>query len=192
MRERGRGRAERLVHHDLARGVGEVVVAADDVGDAHAGVVHHGGKVVGGGAIGAEDDEVVELLGVERDVAVDRVVHDDVAAVERHLDADGVGLAGIHAGLRLGGVDAAAGALVTLERVFARHGRVMVGSELLGRAEAVVRLALGNQALGGLAVDGQALGLPVGAAVAAHLGALVPVEAQPAHGAQDDLGVLLG
>ena len=85
---------------------------------------------------------------------MDRVMHDDVAAVEGDLDADGVGLAGVDARLRLGGVDVAAGALVALEGVLALLGGLAVGLELLGRAEAVVRLALGHQPLGRLAVQG--------------------------------------
>ena len=169
-----------------------MVVATDHVGDAHHGVVHHGGKVVGGGAIGAEDDEVVQLAGVEGHVTVDRVVHYHVAAVERDLDAQGVGLARVDAALGLGGVKVAAGALVALEGVVARLCGGLVGCELLGRAEARIRLALVPQALCGVAVELHAVGLAVGAVVAAHLGALVPVESQPAHGAQDDLSVLLG
>ena len=78
--ERGHGRAEGLVDHDLARGVGQVIVAADDVGDLHHGVVDDGREVVRGRAIGAEDDEVVELLGVEGHLAMDGVVDHDVAA----------------------------------------------------------------------------------------------------------------
>ena len=191
VRERGGRGAQGLVHHDLARGVGQVVVAADDVGDAHHGVVHHGREVVGGGAVGAEDDEVVQRVRLERDVAVDGVVHHNVAAVQRHLDADGVRLAGVHAALRLGRVDVAARALVALERVVALLGGLLVCRELLRRAEAVVRPAVGDEALRRLAIDVQALRLPVGAKVAAYLGTLVPVKAQPLHGAQDDLRVLL-
>ena len=85
--ERGHGRAEGLVDHDLTRGVGQVVVAADDMGDLHHGVVDDGREVVRGRVIGAEDHKVVELLGVEGHLAVDGIVDDDVAAVLGHLDA---------------------------------------------------------------------------------------------------------
>ena len=131
------------------------------------------------------------LLGVEGHVAVDGVVDDDVAAVEGHLDAQDVGLASIDAALGLCGVHVAAGALVALEGVLALLGGGAVGRELLGRAEAGVGLALVPEPLGGLLVEVEALGLGVGAKVAADLGTLVPVKAQPAHGAQDDLGVLV-
>ena len=101
--ERGHGRAEGLVDHDLARGVGQVVVAADDMGDLHHGVVDDGREVVRGRAIGAEDDKVVELLGVEGHLAVNGVVDDDVAAVLGHPDAQDVGLAGLDAAVASSG-----------------------------------------------------------------------------------------
>ena len=192
MGEHGYGGAHGLVDHDLARGVGEMVVAADDVGDAHECIIHDGREVVGGRAVGAEDHEVIELLGVEGDLAVDGVVDHDVAAILGHLDTQDVGLAGVDARLGLLRREVAAAALVALEGVLTGLGGLAVGRQLLGRAEAGIRFALGEQALGGLLVEVQALGLRIGAEVAADLGALVPVEPQPAHGAQDDLGVLLG
>jgi hypothetical protein len=52
--------AERLVDLRLARGVGEVIVAADDVGDAHVVIVDHDGEHVGRRAVGAQQHEIVE------------------------------------------------------------------------------------------------------------------------------------
>ena len=190
--ERGHGRAEGLVDHDLARGVGQVVVAADDMGDLHHGVVDDGREVVRGRAIGAEDDKVVELLGVEGHLAVNSVVDDDVAAVLGHLDAQDVGLAGLDAAAGLLGIKIAATALIALEGVLALLRGLAVGVELLLGAEAGIGLALVPKLLGGLLVQVQALGLGIGTIVAAHLGTLVPVQAKPTHGAQDDLRVLVG
>ena len=45
--ERGKAVAERLIEQDLARRVGEVIVAADDVRDPHLGVVDDDAEVVG-------------------------------------------------------------------------------------------------------------------------------------------------
>ena len=190
--ERGHGRAEGLVDHDLARGVGQVVVAADDMGDLHHGVVDDGREVVRGRAIGAEDDKVVELLGVEGHLAVNGVVDDDVAAVLGHLDAQDVGLAGLNATAGLLGIKVAATALIALKGVLALLRGLAIGVELLLGAEAGIGLALVPKLLGGLLVQVQALGLGVGAKIAAHLGTLVPVQAQPTHGAQDNLRVLVG
>ena len=190
--ECGHGRAEGLVDHDLARRVGQMVVAADDVGNLHHGVIDDSREVIRGRAVGAEDDEVVELLGVEGHLAVDGVVDDDVATVRGHLDAQDVGLAGLDATTCLLGIEIAAAALVALEGVLALLGGLAVGVELLLGAEAGIGLALVPELLGGLLVQVQAIGLCVGAIVAAHLGTLIPVQAQPTHGAQNDLRVLVG
>ena len=178
--------------HDLARGVGQVVVAANDMGDLHHGVVDDGSEVVRGRAIGAEDDKVVELLGVEGHLAVDGVVDDDVTAVLGHLDAQDVGLSGLDSAARFLGIEIAAAALITPEGVPALLRGLAIGLELLLGAEAGIGLALVPELLGGLLVQVQALGLGIGAKIAAHLGALIPVKTQPTHGAQDDLRVLVG
>ena len=192
MGERGHGRAESLVDHDLTRGVGQVVVAADDVGDLHHGVVDDGREVVRGRAVGTEDDKVVELLGIKGHLAVDGIVDDDVSAVLGHLDAQDIGLAGLDATAGLLGIKIAAAALISLEGVLALLRGLAVGVELLLGAEAGIGLALVPKLLGGLLVQVQALGLGVGAKIAAHLGTSSQSKPQPTHGAQDDLRVLVG
>ena len=72
MRERGHRAAERLVEQHLLRRVRDVVVAADDVRDLHVDVVDDDRQVIGRVAVGAEDDEVLDVLVVE----VDRAVHE--------------------------------------------------------------------------------------------------------------------
>ena len=54
--------AERVVDVLLPGGIGEVIVAADDVGDAHVVVVDDDGEHVGRRAVGAQQHEVVEVL----------------------------------------------------------------------------------------------------------------------------------
>ena len=78
--------AERLVAEDLLRRVRQVVVAADDVADAHGDVVDDHAEVVGRGAVGAHEDPVVELPVVEGHRAVDEVV-DHRGAVVRDAQA---------------------------------------------------------------------------------------------------------
>ena len=48
VRERGRRRAQRLVHQDLLRGIREVVGASDDVSHPHVEVIGHHAQVIGG------------------------------------------------------------------------------------------------------------------------------------------------
>ena len=76
-----------LVDLHLAGGVGEVVDAADDVGDAHVVVVDDDGVVVDRRAVAAQDDHVVEVGVLPHDPALHPVL-DDGFAVERRLQAD--------------------------------------------------------------------------------------------------------
>ena len=59
MRVARRVAAESLQHEELLRGVGEVVVAPDHVGDPHVGVVDRHRQVVERRPVAASDDEVV-------------------------------------------------------------------------------------------------------------------------------------
>ena len=62
--EAGRSQAESFVEDDLLGGVRDVVVAAQDVGDAQEGVVDDAGEVVGRRAVGLDDDLVLEGVGL--------------------------------------------------------------------------------------------------------------------------------
>ena len=53
--------AEGLVEQVVLRGGGEVLAAADDVGDAHEVIVHNVGKVIGRQAVGLQQDLVLQL-----------------------------------------------------------------------------------------------------------------------------------
>ena len=64
-----------------------MVVAADDVGDAHVVVVDHHREHVGRRAVGAQQDEIVELGVLDGDAALDEVL-DHGLAVARRLEAD--------------------------------------------------------------------------------------------------------
>ena len=183
VRERGCGHTHRLVDNDLAWRVREVVVPTNDVGYPHHGIIDHGREVVGGCAVRTDDDEIVELAGVEGHAAVNHVTDDDVTAPVRNLDADGMGFPGVDAPLRLGRIYAPAGALIALKGVVALLGGFPVRCEPLGGTEAVVRPALSDKATCDITVDVEASCLPVGAPVATDLGTLVPVEPQPAQGA---------
>ena len=68
--------AERLPQQLLLGRVREVLVAADDVGDPHLDVVDDVGQHEDRGAVGAQQDEVLDRLVGELDVAADDVVDD--------------------------------------------------------------------------------------------------------------------
>ena len=67
----------------LARGVGEVIHASDDVRDAHVMIINDDGQIVGGGAIRAQQDEVIKFLVLENDATLDVVVDDGFTFVRR-------------------------------------------------------------------------------------------------------------
>ena len=66
-----------------------MVVAADDVGDAHVMIVDHHREHIGRRAVRAEQDEIVELGVLDGDPALDLVV-DRRLALLRRLEADDV------------------------------------------------------------------------------------------------------
>ena len=60
-----------------------MVVAADHVGDAHVVVVDHHGQHVGRRAVGAQQDHVVELGVLDRDLALHGILDHRLAALRR-------------------------------------------------------------------------------------------------------------
>mmetsp|Transcript_7884 Transcript_7884/g.19695 ORF Transcript_7884/g.19695 Transcript_7884/m.19695 type:complete len:603 (-) Transcript_7884:9-1817(-) len=177
VREDGAREAQRVVDEHLAQRVGQVLLRADDVRDAHEAVVHRDAEVVHGVAVGAQQHKVAQRVGVPRDLAADDVADLDLLVLG-HAEAVAVGRAGrlhrLHLLLAGGGPLAAVdGRQLLLLRL------LLHGVQLLVGAEAGVRVAGRHQLVGQLLVDVRALGLAVGAVRAAHVGALVPVQAQP-------------
>ena len=71
----------------LARGIGQMVDAADNVGDAHVVIVDHHRQIVGRRAVGAQDDQIVEVLVLEHDASLHRSSI-TVSPSLRRLEAD--------------------------------------------------------------------------------------------------------
>ena len=69
----GVARAERLIEQHLLRRVRHVIVAADHMRDRHVDVVHDHGEVIRGMAVGAQDDEALDVLVGERNGAVHEI-----------------------------------------------------------------------------------------------------------------------
>ena len=177
VREVRHGGTQRLVDVHLARRVVDVVVAADDVGDAHVQVVHHHREVVGGVAVGAEDHQVVEFIVAPLDAALDLVLEHHAAA-DRVLEADdAVGVVAFCF------VAVAVVAVVTRLEV-GGHRRLAHGLELFLGFVGVIGGAVGDHLFRDLAVAVQAVGL--------EDRAFVVVQAQPVHGFQDGVDGGLG
>ena len=67
--------------------IGEMIVSANDMGDAHVVIVDHYGEIVGGRSVAAQDHEIVEVLVGEDDPALDAIL-DHGFAFARGLEAD--------------------------------------------------------------------------------------------------------
>lgn len=88
--------AQRIVDLALAGTVDQVVVAADDMGNAHVVVVDHHGEIVGGRTVRAQQDEIVELLCRPAHRALYRILQHHVAV--GCAEADHVGRVGRRVG----------------------------------------------------------------------------------------------
>ena len=175
VREGGRLGAGGVEDQLVFEGVGEVLLAADDVGDAQVGVVGAVGEVIGGHAVAAQQGEILDIgvgLGL---FAVDGIVELDVAfAVVGHAEAQGEGFAG-------GGA-----AVAFFARKFAHAGIAEPGSvgagflaiAALGEGEIAVGQAFFEDGLGHVAMQGEAVGLFV---------LFVPTEIEPAEAFEDGI-----
>ena len=181
--------AQRLVDEDLERRVGEVIVAPDDVGYPHLGVIDHGGEVVGGSAIAAREHEVVHGARRKDGLAANPIVDDDVAPVCRYRQPPDVRLAGGKTRGNRSGVQPSARPIVA-GNTFCNATSRPLGLESLGGAEAGIGAARGFHMLEGCSVVPGPLGLEVGTERPADLGAFVPVDPQPLEGAEDLAGIL--
>ena len=165
--------AQRLVDLRLAGRVGEVVVAADDMGHVHVVIVDHDGEHVGRRAVGAKQDEIVEILVLPHDPALDLVL-DDRLALGRRLEADHR----LHAGRRLGRIAVAPAAVIARGRP-SRAGGLAHLLELLLAWHSSNRRGPAPAALGDLAVAGGA------GELVDHVA--VPIEAEPFQPVDDGL-----
>ncbi len=188
VREGRRLSAERPEEQHVLGRVGEMVLAADDVADAHGDVVHDDREVVQRGAIRAGDDEVAaQRARIDGHVPAHQVVelHETLADAEADdgrptfgATGDAVRLVQVRAAAHVGGI--LPGFLL---------GRA-VGGQLLRRAEAGVGQVPRKELLDRRRVVLAALRLaiwPEGAAggQAGDLRSFVPLQAEPMQAGQD-------
>jgi len=178
---RGRSPQSREQHH-LPGGVGDVVLAPDDVGDLHACVIHHHGEVVRVAAVGALDDEVADDLGGETYGPVDEVVEGHVPC--RHPEADGGRFPGGKPRLDHGRVESKAGAVVLGHQAPGQLFLPPFVEQFLG-AEAGIGPPVRQQPAHRRLVQPTPLALPVGSVGASHIGTLIGAQPQPGQVAKE-------
>src|ERR1700733_1016273 len=88
MRHAGYVPAERVLDLLLTRRVDQVIVAANDMGDAHVVVVDYHGQHIGRGSVATEQDEIVEVFVLPDDPALHLILDHGLAGLGR-AQADG-------------------------------------------------------------------------------------------------------
>ena len=179
----------------MARGVDQVLLAAEHMGHAHERVVHDDREVVGRGAVALADDEVVELLGLEAHLAQDLVVDDD--RVVGHAEADHMVVAPRQTRQALLARDLERGAVVAVPGLVPDR-LLALGVELLDALESGVRAVGLQERVDGGVVAVEAPGLVERAdpaivaadagAVVVVLGAVIPVDPEPGEVFEDAPG----
>ncbi len=166
---------ERGVERELSCSRGHEVLAADDVGDAHEGVVDGVRERVQRLAARAHDDEVGERAAGEGHLAPDEVDVGEVVLGDAHAPR---GLAALRAerGFLLVGEVAVE---VVVPELLGAAGRLVARVDLFGRRVGLVDGARLDEPLEHLGVDLATLGLAVGRVRTALLDALVPVDLEP-------------
>jgi competence protein ComEC len=86
VREAGHSPIHALINLRLARCVGQMIDTADNVRDAHVVIVDDDSEIVGWVAVGTQDDEIVEILVRECNLALD-VIRNNSLAFARRFEA---------------------------------------------------------------------------------------------------------
>src|SRR6516162_6512276 len=140
--------AERIENLHLARGVGQVVIAAYDMSHSEIGIIEHGREVVSRNAVGAEDYQVVEFAVFEYRPPLDQIINHGLPGLRRakanRVIASGRPVRQRDFGqLRSGSTFAAAAVVAGLAMLLL--GLLAHRLQLLGRAIAGISLALPEQ-----------------------------------------------
>ena len=185
MPEAGQRPAEGLVEQDVLGRGGDPLLGSDDVGDLHEVVVDDVGQMIGGEAVGLEQDLVVDIVMGEDDGAAELVAEGGLA-LDGDFEADYAGAAfGLECGDLRGG-EFAVRSVVTRGEL-GGDLRAAHGVQLFGGLEAAVGVAGCEQEIDVGAVDFGAFRLPVRTKGATDIGTLVPLQAEPAEGVEDHL-----
>ena len=173
MGELGRVGSGALENKNVFVGVGEVVLAADDVADAEVDIVGAGSEVVGGHAVGAEEGEVFDVGGRFELVAIDGVVEAHCfGGVPGDAEAEGESFSGGGAAVALGAGELAHAGIEEPGLI----GAGFFGVSGVSGSEVAIGQSFLKDGVGDMAMEGEALGLFV---------FFVPAEIEPAQAFED-------
>ncbi|MNC26906.1 hypothetical protein D3C75_750570 [compost metagenome] len=173
--------AEHAVQLHIQGGGGDILRAADHMGDIHQVVIHHIGQVVCRIAVRLDQNRILKLGVVDGDFAK-HSVRIGRGAGQRILLADDIRQAFSQLGIHLCLGQAAAVTVIAACTVFA-----LEGGETFFIAEAVIRMAMLHQLPRLLQVNILAFALHVGPAAASDIRAFIMVQPGQVQGIIDDL-----
>ena len=90
MRIGGKLPAHGPVDLNLPRCIVQMIIAANDMGDAHIMVIHHDGEHINRAAIGTQQNHVIKLIVANDDIAL-HLVHDDRLPLARRFEPHHIG-----------------------------------------------------------------------------------------------------
>ncbi len=172
-----RGYTDRPQQIDLPGSIIDVIVAANDMGDAHVRIVDHHREVIGGRSVGTGDDEIVELGVVESDGPAHQIL-------EHHLPVRRVAEAH-HRANALGRWILTVAAQAVISRLFLGHH--LLGPQRIEpfpAAIAPIGRPLRKHTFNDLPVTIKTLGLIIRT--------VIVLEAEPRHALEDGLDVFVG
>src|SRR5215204_6062328 len=174
--------AERLKQQNVLRRVGDVVVAANDIGNSHLNIVHDDREVIGRIVVRPEDYEVFDIGAVELDPAVHRVI--ECGASRGHLEANRSRRRGILELAHLIGGESEARAVV-LPGLTKLLGAFALLTKPLRAAEAGVGVSGIDEAASGRAVAVEPLRLEIRSMRSSDFWSFVPCQPKPAQTVED-------
>ena len=148
--------AESLINTVILRRGGKVFVSSYHMGDPHQMVVHNVGEVIGGVSVGFDQDQILHLLIIDRDITVDHIMESGCSLCG-HIETDHMGFPSRKTSLHFlpGKMQTA---LVINGNLLACH-HALHGLQFLRSAEAIVSVSLLDQLLRIFQIDAGSLSL---------------------------------
>ena len=81
-------KAQCIINQALARSVGQMLLSTDYMGNVHQSIVDYYGIVIGGDAIGFNDNKITDIIGIKYYIATHHIAHQDLL-ISGHAEAHG-------------------------------------------------------------------------------------------------------
>ena len=170
-------KTQRFVYQQLTRCIGQVFFRTDHMRDMHQAVVNHDRIIISRNSIGFYDNKVADTVGVKFYITANQIVYHDFF-VPGHPQTDrrpaALRLISLYLLRRqMGTFSHITGHLPVRDQVLA------FGFQLFRRTIAIIGLAFRQQLIRIFFINVQTLRLMVRSVGSSHIGAFVPVHAQP-------------